>query len=70
MKHVQNHGDEDGHPYTGITEHFIHFLVAAVIISTVYGFQTSVKIASAMTQIILAANLLLLELTYYGSYFT
>ena len=55
------HGDEDGHPYTGITEHFIHFLVAAVIISTVYGFQTSVKIASAMTQIIIAANLLLLR---------
>ena len=37
------------------------FFVAAVIISTVYGFQTSVKIASAMTQIIIAANLLLLR---------
>ena len=35
--------------------------MAAVIISTVYGFQTSVKIASAMTQIIIAANLLLLR---------
>ena len=38
-----------------------HTFVAAVIISTVYGFQTSVKIASAMTQIIIAANLLLLR---------